>query len=76
MRTKNELRWRVEEDSRRVFRPDFVWGVRMEVKNESQCILHFTASFETKNQMRGIVEAFRLKYLFRKSLHAIQSALG
>jgi len=73
---KKELRWRVEEDSRRVFSPDFIWGVRIEAKNENQCILHFTASFETKNQMRSIIESFRLKFLFKKSLQAIQSALG
>ncbi|HEY5824098.1 MAG TPA: hypothetical protein VIT44_07030 [Cyclobacteriaceae bacterium] len=72
----HRLLWRVEEDSRRVFRPDFIWGLRIETKNETQCILHFTASFETKNQMRSIIESFRLKLLFRKSLQAIQSALS
>src|SRR5690349_3899224 len=27
---KHELLWRVEEDSCRIFRPDFIWGVELE----------------------------------------------
>lgn len=69
-----ELRWRVEEDSRRVFCSDFVWGFMIEPEEAGKCKVHLYAGYESSNKLKSLIESFRLKSLFKKSLQAIESA--
>jgi uncharacterized protein YndB with AHSA1/START domain len=70
-----QIKWRVEDDSRRVFHADFIWGFQIESTDEGQCLVHLTASFQSTNWIKTVIETLRLKFMFKKSLLSLQSVL-